>query len=138
MRLRTAVVVAAVVLLPGGARAQGTTGPVQLTRAIVDRMIPLLRAEAANASTLDPKLRAAGMSRTTYGSYKNSIKIAVLDQGDRTRLTRKPVFVKVREVNMELIRAIEDSMPKYGEDFQHVGEDSPSTASPCSVLCSHF
>lgn len=139
MKLRTAVMLATVVLLPAGARAQGTTAPVTLTQALVTKMVPLMRAQLTSATALERALRTSGMSKTTYVANRNAIVVAMLDRGDPTRLTRRAIFVQVRKINMEVLRAIQDSMPTFGEDFGHVGDDTATTGlpNPC-LLCTSF
>ena len=132
MKLRAAIVLAALLLLPAIVQAQGTTAPLPLTRALVQKLIPLLQAEKAGASALVAKLAAAGMTRATYGAYKNTLVIAKLDKADPVRLTRNPLQANVRKVNLEILKQAADEGITIVGDFGPVGAD---TITPCGVLC---
>ena len=132
MKLRAAIVLAALMLLPRVVQAQGTTAPLPLTRALVQKLVPLLRAEKTGASALATKLAAAGMTRATYGTYKNTLVIAKLDKADPVRLTHNPLMANVRKVNLDVLKQAAEGGITITGDFGPVGED---TITPCGVLC---
>ena len=132
MKLRVAVTVAALMLLPRVGQAQGATGPLPLSRAIVQKLIPLFQAEKAGGSALATKLATASMTRATYGAYKNTLVIASLDKADPGRLARNTLLANVRKVNLEIMKQAADDGITIVGPFGPVG---PDTVTPCGVLC---
>ena len=109
MKLRLLGVVAALVLAPSGLGAQGNWPCCSaLDRGLVDRMLPLLQAEAAKGSSLNAKLEAAAMMKSTYIVNKNTLMVAKLDAADGSRLSALPFddgSRKRREANVVVYRA---------------------------------
>ncbi len=118
MKLRALGVALVLVLLPAGLRAQivrrGPTGEIRaaetvhIYRTLIDKMIPLLQAEAKSSKDLDARLAAVGMSKQEYVANKNALMIARQDDLNPGRL----VAIKndlgahqVRQANAQLYHA---------------------------------
>ncbi len=109
MKLRILGVLAVLVLAPAAARAQVDWPCCRpLSRGLVDQMLPLFQAEAASANTLNAKLQAVAMMKSTYIANKNSLMVAKLDAADGSRLSALPFddgSRKRREANVTIYRA---------------------------------
>ncbi len=109
MKLRMVGFAALLLLAPAGARAQVDWPCCRpLNRGLVDQMLPLFQAEAASTSSLNAKLQAAAMMKSTYIATKNAIMAAKLDAADGSRLSALPFddgSRKRREANVAIYRA---------------------------------
>lgn len=109
MRLRTWGLVAALVLAPAAASAQVDWPCCRpISRGLVDQMYPLLQAEAASTNSLNAKLQAVAMMKSTYIANKNALMAAQLDAADQSRLNAMPFddgSRKRREANVAVYRA---------------------------------
>ncbi len=120
MNLRALWIVAAMALLPAGLQAgQAPVSPgairsaetVHLNNALVDKVIPLLRAEATSTSAFwwdqQPAAQRA-MTKQDYVALKNALMIAKLDAADAKRLSALPFddgSRAARQANVSVYRA---------------------------------
>jgi hypothetical protein len=135
MKLQLAVILAALMLLAGIVQAETKTAPLSLTKALVQKVIPLVKAELAGASALDSKLAAVGMTKSDYTTYKNTLIIAKLDLADAGRLTRNTLLVSVRKANIEILKEL--TAGGVNIDIGPVGSGTLDSSS-CGVLCGRF
>ena len=108
MRLRILGVVGWLVLAPAAARAQVPPCCSALTGSVVDRMIPLLQAEATSSNSLTAKLDRVGMMKSTYVALKNALMVAKQDAANGSRLSALPFddgSRATRQANVAVYRA---------------------------------
>ncbi len=109
MKLRMLGLLTVLLLAPVSARAQVDWPCCRpLNQKLVDQMLPLFQAEAASAHTLNAKLQAVAMMKSTYVANKNTLMVAKLDAADGSRLSALPFddgSRKRRAANVAVYRA---------------------------------
>lgn len=87
MKLQVLGFVAVMALVPAGARAQVPPCCIPLNQALLDKVVPVLQAEAgANVGFWWDQRAARGMTKTEYIALKNALIAARLDAGTPGRL----------------------------------------------------